>query len=112
MAGVTPAHRLHVLPGIRRIGGRLLLPDWLAITVGRDIVSWRPLNEVELAHELEHVRQWDRYGVLFVARYARASWRARSADLHWYRDNAFEVVAREVAARAAAAPSAGSARPG
>ena len=97
MSGVTPAHRLHVLPGIRRIGRRLLLPDWLAITIGRDIWTWRPLSEVELAHELEHVRQWDRYGPLFVARYARASWRATRAGWHWYRDNAFEVAARAAA---------------
>jgi hypothetical protein len=94
---------VHVLPWLRSIGGRVLLPDWLAITIGRDIVCWRPLDAAELAHELAHVRQWDRYGVLFVARYARASWRATGAGGHWYRDNAFEVAARSAAADARAA---------
>jgi hypothetical protein len=98
---MTPNHRAHTLPLLRTIGGRVLLPNWLAITIGRDIVSWRPLDEIELAHELAHVRQWDRYGVLFIARYARASWRAVQAGGDWYRDNAFEVAARHAAARVA-----------
>jgi len=92
---------VHVLPWLRSIGGRLLLADWLAITIGRDIVCWRALDEAELEHELAHVRQWDRYGVLYVARYARASWRATRAGGHWYRDNVFEVAARSAAARRA-----------
>ncbi|MFI5255346.1 MAG: hypothetical protein ACHQ15_07815, partial [Candidatus Limnocylindrales bacterium] len=65
--------------------------------IGRDIWSWRGLGDAELAHELEHVRQWQRFGVLFALRYARASWQARRAGGHWYRDNAFEVAAREAA---------------
>jgi hypothetical protein len=94
---VTPSHRLHVLPWLRRIGGRVLLSDWLAITIGRDIWCWRALDEGELAHELTHVRQWDRYGVLFVGRYTVASWQATRTGGHWYRDNAFEVAARRAA---------------
>ena len=105
MRGVTRSHRLHVLPWLRAIGGRVLIPGWLAMTVGRDIVSWRPLSPAELAHELEHVRQWDRYGIRFVARYGRASWRAAQAGGHWYRDNAFEVAARAAAARTSADPA-------
>ncbi|HET7678488.1 MAG TPA: hypothetical protein VFK38_11625 [Candidatus Limnocylindrales bacterium] len=92
--------RLHVLPWLRRIGGRLLIPDWLAITIGRDIVSWRPLARAELAHELEHVRQWRVHGWRFPLRYLLASLRARRGGGHWYRDNAFEVAARAAAARA------------
>jgi len=105
---MTPDHRVHVVPWLRRIGGQMLLPNWLAITIGRDIVSWRPLDEAELSHELAHVRQWDRFGVLFIPRYARASWRAVQAGGDWYRDNAFEVAAR-AAASVRAAESAASA---
>lgn len=93
MARGQPAHRVHVLHALRR-PGRLLLPNWLAITFGRDIWTWRELDERELRHELEHVRQWRRYGVTFAVRYLRASllsWRAGSG---WYRGNAFEVAAR------------------
>jgi hypothetical protein len=96
---MTAEHRLHVVPALRRIGAVLLLRDWLAITIGRDIWTWRPLDEAELAHELEHVRQWERFGLLYIPRYARASWRAVRAGGHWYRDNAFEIAARAAAAR-------------
>ena len=57
----TPRYRVHIVPATRRIG-RMFLPGWLAITIGRDIWTWRPLAGPELAHELCHVRQWDRYG--------------------------------------------------
>jgi len=96
---MTPAHRLHVVPGLRGIGDRLLLPGWLAMTIGRNVWTWRPLTDAELAHELEHVRQWGRFGLRYVPRYARASWRAVRAGRHWYRDNAFEVAARGAAER-------------
>jgi hypothetical protein len=98
---VSTTYRIHVVPRLRSVGGRVLLANWLAITIGRDIWCWRDLDASELAHELEHVRQWDRFGVLFVARYARASWRGTRTGGHWYRDNAFEVAAREAAARVA-----------
>jgi hypothetical protein len=97
-------HRLHVVPRLRGIGHHLLLPDWLAITIGRDVWTWRPLTKAELEHELEHVRQWRRHGVVFIARYAGASLRARRGGGHWYRDNAYEIAARQAAATMAAAP--------
>jgi hypothetical protein len=90
-------YRVHVVPALRRIGGRVLLKDWLAITVGPDIVCWRELDEVELAHELTHVRQWAQFGAQFALRYALASLVALAAGRHWYRDNAFEVAARRAA---------------
>ncbi|HXR26223.1 MAG TPA: hypothetical protein VN771_00030 [Candidatus Baltobacteraceae bacterium] len=96
-AAGAPRYRLHVVPATRRIG-RLFLPGWLAITIGRDIWSWRPLAGPELAHELCHVRQWHRYGWLFVPRYVRASWRAWRAGGDPYRDNSFEVAARRAPA--------------
>ncbi len=90
-----PDHRLIVLPWLRRPGRILLLPNWLAITVGRWIFAWRPLDEAELAHELTHVRQWQRYGLRFIPRYLRASWRAASREGgDGYRDNPFEREAR------------------
>jgi hypothetical protein len=95
---VEPAHQLIVLPWLRRPGDHLLLPNWLAITIGKWIFSWRPLNDAELAHELTHVRQWHRYGLRFIPRYLRASWRAAwPEEGDSYRDNKFEVQARAAA---------------
>lgn len=91
-SGAIP-HRLHVIGWLRR-PGRLLLPNWLAITLGRDIWSWRALDARELRHELEHVRQWRRHGMAFAARYLRASYRSWRAGTGWYRSNPYEVAAR------------------
>ena len=96
---MTP-HRLHVVPWLRHIGS-LVLPDWLAITIGSRILAWRPLNDVELAHELAHVRQWSRHGVAFPLIYLAHSLRARRTGKRWYHDNPFEKDAREAARRPA-----------
>jgi hypothetical protein len=97
--------RTYVRPGLRGIGG-LVIPNWLAITIGHSIVSWRKLDGAELEHELTHVRQWDRCGRLeYPIEYARASLRARCAGGHWYRDNAFEVEAYAAARSADACPA-------
>jgi hypothetical protein len=102
--------RLRVRPALRSPGARFLFRGWLAITIGRTVISWRPLDPPELAHELEHVRQWQRHGLLgFVARYAAASLRAALEGGHWYRDNAFERAAGRAAARAAEAAQSGHA---
>jgi hypothetical protein len=105
-------HRVHVLPWLRRPAG-LLLPRWLAITIGRDIVAWRPLSERELRHELAHVAQWRRHGALLPVLYLVASLRSWRAGTGWYRGNRFEVAARraERAESDSAAISAGPARP-
>lgn len=86
-------HRVHVVPWLKRPGS-LMLRDWLAITVGRDIWTWRPLESRELRHELEHVRQWRRHGPLFGVSYLLASYRAWRRGGAWYRDNPYEVAAR------------------
>lgn len=99
-------HRVHVWPWLRRPGG-LILPNWLAITIGRDILAWRPMNERELRHELAHVEQWRRHGWWLAPRYALASWRAWRAGTGWYRGNAFEIQAR---AAERGAPEPGSAQ--
>lgn len=101
------AHRVHVVPVLQRPAGRLFR-DWLAITLGRHILAWRPLSESELAHEVTHVQQWARHGWSFPMAYAVASARAVMTGGHWYRDNAFEREARAAAdevARATARPS-------
>jgi hypothetical protein len=86
-----PDHRLIVLPWLRVPGHYLLLPNWLAITIGHWIFAWRQLDPAELAHELTHLRQWRHYGLLFIPRYLRASWRAAiPEDGNSYRDNIFE----------------------
>jgi hypothetical protein len=92
-----PAHRCVVLPWIKSLGQRIFIPSWLAITIGPVIFSWRPLDKVELAHELQHVRQWQKYGLSYIPRYFAASNAAVKAGGDRYWDNAFEVEARAAA---------------
>lgn len=89
----APDHRVHVWPWLRR-PGRLLIADWLAITLGRHIFAWRTMRADELAHELEHVRQWNAFGWRFPIAYLAASLRARRSGKRWYADNRFEKEAR------------------
>jgi hypothetical protein len=98
-AVTSPRHRVHVWPWLRAVGQRLLLPEWLAITLGRHIFTWRQMSPTELEHELEHVRQWRRYGLRFIPRYLRAGRRARRSGGDRYRDNPFEMAARRAAER-------------
>ncbi|MBA3795874.1 MAG: hypothetical protein H0X20_01450, partial [Chloroflexi bacterium] len=91
---MTAHHCLHVWPWTKRPAQRLLLPKWQAITIGRHIISWRPLNDVDLAHELKHVEQWRHHGMRFIVRYLRAGRAAARRGGHRYRDNPFEVEAR------------------
>jgi hypothetical protein len=93
----APDYKLVVLPWLRRIGQRFVLPNWLAITIWRWIFAWRPLDDAELAHELAHVRQWRRHGLLFIPRYLGASRQAARAGGDRYGDNAFEVEAEAAA---------------
>jgi hypothetical protein len=93
-------HRVVVWPWLRRPGS-LLLRDWLAITIGNRVFAWRAMNEAELAHELEHVRQWARHGVLFPLAYLVAAVTARLTGGHWYRDNRFEVEVQAASRRGA-----------
>ena len=95
----TSTHHCIVVPSLRRPGARWLLPGWLAITVGPVIVSWRPLDAAELAHELEHVGQWRRHGLRFIPRYLGAARSAVRRGGDRYLDNPFEVAARRAADR-------------
>lgn len=65
-----------------------------AITFGHVVLAIDELDAVTLAHELRHVRQYERWGALFFLAYAVASFRARLGGGHFYRDNAFELEAR------------------
>lgn len=71
-----------------------MLRNWLAITIGRDILAWRSLSDRELRHELAHVEQWRRHGWTLPPRYALASWRAWRDGRGWYDGNDFEIEAR------------------
>jgi hypothetical protein len=103
---VAAHYRLHVISWLRR-PGRLLLPDWLAITLGRHIFAWRRLSRPELAHELVHVAQWRRHGPAFATIYLLASWRSWRTGQGWYAGNRFEMEARAAAEAADARPQAG-----
>ena len=92
-------HRVHTWPWLRELGRRLL-PNWLAITIGRHIFAWRTMTAEELAHELAHVAQWRRHGWRFAIAYLAESLRARRSGKRWYHDNRFEVEARTAASRA------------
>jgi hypothetical protein len=93
---IDPPHRVVVVPALRRLGG-VVLPDWLAITIGTRIYAWRDLKDMELAHELEHVRQWRRHGALFPVIYLAASASSARAGTGWYIGNRFEADARKAA---------------
>ncbi len=92
-----PPYRCVVIPWLRGIGQRYIFPSWLAITIGPFIFSWRPLDQVELAHEVQHVRQWRKNGLMYIPRYFAASSAAVKAGGDRYLDNAFEVEARAAA---------------
>jgi Domain of unknown function (DUF4157) len=98
-----------VPPGVTLRSGRLV--PWLggrfsrmagpaaAVTLGRTIIV-RPgvrLSPSLLAHELAHVRQWES-DPLFPFRYSLATFR------HGYRNNPYEVEARQAEASAAPNP--------
>lgn len=101
MGDSSPRPRLLVLPFLRRPAQRLIMPDWVAITIGSTIFAWRTLTAEEMAHEMAHVRQWREHGLMFIPRYLAASAAAARGGGDRYRDNAFEVEARgaEAAAR-------------
>ncbi len=65
-----------------------------AITFGHVVLSVDELDLDTLDHELVHVRQYERWGPLFVPAYLVASLRAQLDGGHYYRDNPFEIAAR------------------
>ncbi|AAZ97722.1 conserved hypothetical protein [Thiobacillus denitrificans ATCC 25259] len=69
-----------------------------AITLGHVVlgVSVEGLTATR-SHEREHVRQFERWGVLLLFLYPAASLLAWARGGHPYRDNAFECAARAAA---------------
>jgi hypothetical protein len=75
---------------------------WIPIhaqTLGRYVFARGPLDDHTVAHELEHVRQWQRLGPMFLPAYVAASGTAilRRRPAYW--GNRFEVAARRRADR-------------
>ena len=65
-----------------------------ALTLGHVILGFSPhFLAVHRAHEREHVRQCERWGIFFLPAYFVASLWAWSRGGHYYRDNGFEVGA-------------------
>jgi hypothetical protein len=87
-------------------GWLLRVLPFRAITLGHVIVAASPLEMERLrAHELVHVRQYERWGPLFFAAYAGSSlWQLlRGRRAYW--DNHFEVEARALEGAGAVAPA-------
>jgi hypothetical protein len=76
----------------RRLGWK-----YRAITFGHVVLAVDELDEKTLVHELEHVRQYEKVGLLYGPLYLLASVRAIVKDGHYYRDNSFEMAARRAA---------------
>ena len=73
----------------RRIGW-----SYRAITFGHVVLAVDELDDETIRHELVHVRQYERWGPLFIPAYLVASVVARLRGRHHYRDNPFEIAAR------------------
>ncbi|HEU4488504.1 MAG TPA: hypothetical protein VFS38_04380 [Actinomycetota bacterium] len=65
-----------------------------AITFGHVILCVDEFDDHLLAHELVHVRQYERLGPLYMFAYLGASASAWLSGGHYYLDNRFEVEAR------------------
>jgi hypothetical protein len=71
-----------------------------AVTIGHAILGVdHPLLERVRAHEQVHVRQYERWGPLFVPAYLLASALAWARGGHYYEDNVFEREAFAQAGR-------------
>ncbi len=79
------------------LSGRILARSWIgAITIGHLVLARdRATLERTLAHELVHVQQYERWGLLFPLLYLWASWEAWRRGGRAYWDNRYEVEARE-----------------
>jgi hypothetical protein len=83
----------------RRLGWR-----YRAITFGHVVLSVDDLDPMTMRHELAHVRQYERWGPLFVPAYLSASLWMRLRGRHHYADNPFEVAARAIEGPSGEAP--------
>jgi hypothetical protein len=77
--------------------GRYLNTGFISIhaqTLGRYVFCREPIDDRTLRHEAEHVRQWRRFGPLFLPLYIAASVACGLRGREIYADNWFEVEAR------------------
>jgi hypothetical protein len=65
-----------------------------AITFGHVVLSIDELDPTTFEHEMEHVRQYERWGLLYFPAYLVGSIWALLRGGHYYRDNPFEKKAR------------------
>ncbi|MFN2387989.1 MAG: hypothetical protein ABR575_00060 [Actinomycetota bacterium] len=75
----------------RRLGWR-----YRAITFGAVVLAVDELDPATMAHELVHVRQYERWGPLLIPAYLLASLWAKVRGGHHYHDNPFERAARRL----------------
>ena len=73
----------------RRLGWR-----YRAITFGHVVLCIDDIDDRVLAHELVHVRQYERWGPFFIPAYVLASVWALVRGRRAYADNPFELAAR------------------
>jgi hypothetical protein len=73
----------------RKLGWR-----YRAITLGHVVLSVDELDDAVLDHELAHVRQYERWGILLWPAYGLASLWAKLRGGNAYWDNHFEKQAR------------------
>lgn len=69
-----------------------------AITLGHCVLCVDEIDPELMAHEMVHVRQFERWGPLLLFAYPAASVRAVASGGHHYRDNHFEAQARALSA--------------
>ena len=73
----------------RRLGWR-----YRAITFGHVVLCVDRIDDAVLAHELVHVRQYERWGPLFIPAYLAAAIWTSARGRRAYTDNPFELAAR------------------
>jgi hypothetical protein len=98
---VEAAGRIVAVVEDPRIGRwfRLSLMPIAAQTLGRYVISRGPIYEEMFEHELEHVRQWKRFGPLYLPLYFGSSAVTFVRGGRPYADNSFEAAARRRAER-------------
>jgi hypothetical protein len=77
--------------------GRYLDSGWMAIhaqAVGRYVFCRQTIDRRTLVHESEHIRQWRRFGPVYLPLYFGSSLLAIVRRRHPYDDNIFEIAAR------------------
>jgi hypothetical protein len=71
--------------------------QWIPVhaqTLGRYVFARDRLSDRTIAHEMEHVRQWERLGPLFLPAYVASSGLALLRGRSAYEANRFEEAAR------------------